>query len=201
MKKFMIMLILFTAGITAPGVVKETKAQVVERKVERGQRRRVRRRTRRRVRRRVHRRAHLRYAHLPKYRAVVNVVPGGAVIVKKGGITYRYYSGVYYMPQGDVFVVARPVIGVRVATLPAARRKIIIANTTYYYYYGSFYVEKNNEYEVVEAPEGALVDALPDGYEVKEVDGTEYYVLDDVYYQEVETDELEDGVGYEVVKV
>ena len=57
------------------------------------------------------------------------------------------------------------------------------------------------EYEVVEAPEGALVDALPEGYEVEEIDGTEYYALDGVYYQEVETDELESSVGYEVVKV
>jgi hypothetical protein len=55
------------------------------------------------------------------------------------------------------------------------------------------------EYSVVEAPEGAVVDALPEGYEVEIIDGKEYYVLDDVYYAEVEADEFDDKIGYEVV--
>jgi len=36
---------------------------------------------------------------------------------------------------------------------------------------------------------------------VVEKDGSEYYELDGVYYQEVETDEIEGGVGYEVVNL
>ena len=57
------------------------------------------------------------------------------------------------------------------------------------------------EYEVVDAPEGAIVDALPDGYEVKTVDGNEYYILDGVYYGEVAAADIDGGVGYKVVKM
>ena len=71
---------------------------------------------------------------------------------------------------------------------------------TYYYYYGTFYCQRGNEYEVIDAPEHAVVDALPDGYEVVEKNGVEYYFLDGVYYAEVDAPEFEDGIGYEVVK-
>ncbi len=204
MKKLLIFIILVTAGISGPGIVEEAKSQTerqVVRKKNRKVKRKVRRRTRRRVRRRVTRRAHFTYRHLPRYRARVVVAPRGAMVVKRGVVTYRYHEGIFYKPAASGFVVVRPAVGVRVRVLPPARRRIVVVNQPYFYYYGTFYKETGDEYEVVEAPEGALVDALPDGYEVKEIDGTEYYELDGVHYQEVETDELESGVGYEVVKV
>ena len=54
---------------------------------------------------------------------------------------------------------------------------------------------------VINPPTGAVVDALPDGYEVKQVDGNEYYYLDGVYYAEVDAPELPDKVGYQVVQL
>lgn len=195
---------LVTAGVAGPGSIEETKAQTersVVKKKNRKVRRRTRRRTRRRVRRRVTRRAHFAYRTLPRYRATVTVVPRGAVVVRRGGVSYHYHEGVFYRPKASAFVVVRPGVGVRVRVLPPARRRIVVVNQPYFYYYGTFYKQVDSEYEVVEAPEGALVDALPEGYEVKEIDGNEYYALDGVYYQEVETDELESGVGYEVVKI
>ncbi len=202
MKKFMIAIILITAGMTSPAVVENSQAQThVERKVVYTKKRKTRRRTRRRVRRRVTRRAHYAYRHLPRYRATVRVVPKGAVVVRRGNVTYHYHNGIFYRPRASAFVVARPAVGVKVRVLPPARTRIVVAKRTYFYYYGTFYQEKDGEYEVTGAPEGALVAALPEGYDVEEIDGTEYYVLDGVHYQEVETDELEDGVGYEVVNV
>ena len=198
----MIAIILITAGMTSPAAVENSQAQThVEKRVVYTKKRKTRRRTRRRVRRRVTRRAHFAYRHLPRHRATVRVVPRGAVVVRRGGITYHYHEGIFYRPRASAFVVTRPAIGLGVQVLPPARTRIVVAKRTYFYYYGTFYIEKDGEYKVTGAPEGALVEALPDGYEVKEVEGTEYYVLDDVYYQEVETDELEPGVGYEVVKV
>ena len=204
MKKFLILIMLVTGGVAGPGNIEETKAQTersVVKKKKRKVRRRTRRRTKRRVRRRVTRRAHYAYRTLPRYRATVTVVPRGAVVVRRGGVSYRYYEGIYYRPRGSAFVVARPAIGIRVRALPPARMRVVVVNKPYFYYYGTFYKQVDSEYEVVEAPEGALVDALPEGYGVEDIDGTEYYALDDVYYQEVETDELESGVGYEVVKI
>ncbi len=161
---------------------------------------RVHHRARHRV---VVRRAHVRYAHLPRWRASVAVVPAGAVIIKTKTNPYYFDRGVYYTPRNNAYVVVRPVVGVRIRVLPVGYRRIVVGPRNYYYYYGTFYaqVDKSDEYETVDAPEGAVVDALPDGYEIKTIDGTEYYVLDDVYYAEVETDEVEDGIGYEVVKI
>jgi len=202
MKKFVIFLILFTGMAVTPEVVNKAQSQV-RKEVRENKRvkRKVRRKTRRRVRRRVTRRAHFAYRNLPRYRSTIKVVPRGAVMVRTNGISYHYLDGIYYRPNASAFVIARPRVGLRVRTLPAARRRILLNNNTYFYYYGTFYTQKDDEYEVVEAPEGALVNAIPEGYEVIEKDGTEYYELDGVYYQEVETDEIEGEVGYEVVRL
>jgi hypothetical protein len=53
-------------------------------------------------------------------------------------------------------------------------------------------VKNNNEYEVVEAPMGAEIDSLPDGYNITTVNGSDYYELDDVYYMPTETEEGEE---------
>ena len=55
----------------------------------------------------------------------------------------------------------------------------------------------SGEYEVVSAPIGAEVDAIPEGYETEEIDGVVYYTLDDVKYMEKGT---ESDPVYVVVK-
>ena len=69
----------------------------------------------------------------------------------------------------------------------------------YFYYYGTFYAKGSgsDEYEVIQAPVGAQVDALPEGYEMEEVDGVVYYTLDDVKYMEKD---INGEPVYEVVK-
>ena len=54
------------------------------------------------------------------------------------------------------------------------------------------------EYEVIDAPVGAEVDALPDGYTTETVDGKEYYKLDDTYYKQKDKG---GETAYEVVEV
>lgn len=95
----------------------------------------------------------------------------------------------------------RPTRGVRVRTLPPTTLRIVIPSGTYYYYYGNFYVEQNSEYEIVEPPLGAVVNAIPENYEVKEINRTEYYLWQDTYFLEVDAKEYEEGVGYEVVSL
>jgi len=149
------------------------------------------------------RRAHVHYAHLPRWRSTVRVVPTAAVVIRPGRNPYYYHDGIYYTSYNSSYVVVRPVRGIRIRVLPVGYRTVVVGPRNYYYYYGTFYTKPTTaeEYEVVDAPEGAVVDALPDGYEVKAIDGVEYYVLDDVYYAEVDAEEFEDGVGYEVVKI
>jgi hypothetical protein len=152
---------------------------------------------------RVVRRAHVRYAALPRWGASVTIAPAGAIVVGPRATPFYYHQGIYYAHRANGYVVVRPTRGIRVSVLPVGYRTIVMGPRRYYYYYGSFYAQAGNtrEYEVVDAPEGAIVDALPDGYEVKMINDTEYYVLDGVYYAEVDTSDVEGGVGYEVVKL
>ena len=82
--------------------------------------------------------------------------------------------------------------------------RTIVRGRPYYYYYGTFYApvaDNSDEYQVVAPPAGAVVDALPEGYEVAEVDGKPYLMLDGTYYETVETDLFDDGYGYRVVAI
>lgn len=64
-------------------------------------------------------------------------------------------------------------------------------NTDYYYEDGVFYtVNKKGRYEVIVPPAGALVDELPDDYDVIVLNGVEYYKVDDTVYRLV----LVDGI-------
>ena len=62
-------------------------------------------------------------------------------------------------------------------------------NTEYYYQDGVFYVVNNrNRYEVIVPPAGALVDELPDDYDIIVLNGVEYYKVDDTVYRLVLVD-------------
>lgn len=152
---------------------------------------------------RVNRRAHIRYAGLPRWGAVVATYPAGALLIRSAVHPFYFHNGIYYTARQNNYVVVRPALGLRIRVLPVGYRRIVVGPRPYFYYYGTFYSKADNseEYEVVDAPEGAIVDALPDGYEVKTIDGNEYYELDGVYYAEVDDSNFEDGVGYKVVKV
>lgn len=175
--------------------------------VEAQRRERVHRRHHRhavRVHVRVTRRAHIRYAHHPRWGAVVVAAPRNAVVIRDAATPYYFNDGIYYVQRNTGFVVVRPAPGIRIRVLPVGYRTVVVrSHRPYYYYYGTFYTKVNNsdEYEVTAAPEGAIVNALPDGYEVKTIKDQEYYVLDDVYYAEVEAEDMEDGVGYQVVRI
>lgn len=58
------------------------------------------------------------------------------------------------------------------------------AGQQYYYNDGVFYImNANNEYEVIVPPAGALVDELPDDYDLITIDGAEYYLVDNTVYR------------------
>lgn len=149
------------------------------------------------------RKAHVRYAALPRWGAVVTTVPTGAVVVRSRKNPFYFHQGIYYAKRDNSFVIVRPARGIRVRVLPVGFRTITVGPANYYYYYGTFYTRasSSDDFVVVDAPEGAVVDALPDGYEVKSMNGKEYYEIDGVYFAEVDAPEFEDGVGYEVTAI
>lgn len=139
------------------------------------------------------------YKNLPKYGAVVKAAPKAAVIVNPEPISHYYYGGLFYKPYSGSFIVVKPKIGMRVNVLPTERCHIVVNNISYYYYYGTFYINDrlNDDYVVTSPPIGAIVDAIPDGYEVKIIDEKEYLIYDNTWYKQVE---LENGeIGYKVV--
>jgi hypothetical protein len=147
----------------------------------------------------VSRNAHAHYAHMPRWGSTVTVLPAGFLTFN----SYYYHSGVYYTKRNNGFVVVRPARGLRITMLPAGYRRILVGPRVYYYHYGIFYtkVVNHNQYEIVDAPEGAVVHALPDGYVVKTVNDHEYYVLDGVYFGEVDAVEIDGGIGFKVMKM
>ena len=61
----------------------------------------------------------------------------------------------------------------------------------YFYQDGVFYtVKRNGRFEVIVPPAGALVDELPDDYDIIVLNGVEYYKVDDTVYRLV----LIDGI-------
>ena len=60
------------------------------------------------------------------------------------------------------------------------------AGTEYYYNDGVFYIkDKSGEYTVIVPPAGALVETLPEDYEIVTLGGGEYYKVDDTIYRMV----------------
>lgn len=67
------------------------------------------------------------------------------------------------------------------------------ANQEYFYQDGVFYIKNSaGNYEVIVPPAGALVEELPDDYEIVVLNGVEYYKVDDTVYRTT----LVDGKPY-----
>ncbi|WP_044201850.1 DUF6515 family protein [Flammeovirga sp. OC4] len=122
------------------------------------------------------------YASLPRRGAVVTRLPNNAIAYNHNKIRYSYASGIWYRSNGRNWVVAPPVYGFRVNSLPVGYQRIRVRNKAYYYYYGTYYQKKNDGYVVVEGPKDAEVNSIPKGYTTVTVNGEEFYELNGEYY-------------------
>ncbi len=187
-------------GVLLVQPAQEVQAQ--DRRAAVTKRRATKRKVKIRVVRRTTRRAVTRhYYGRPHYGAVLRTVPAAARVIRFNQRAYRLHEGVYYVQRGNEYVVVRPAAGLRIRMLPNGAVRTVVRGATYHYYYGVFYAPVNDvpgEFQVVDAPVGAIVDALPEGYTLPEGDEGPL-VLDEVHYQPVETDQFDDGYGYQVV--
>lgn len=151
----------------------------------------------------VDRKAHLPYAALPKWGSLYQAIPEGAEIVSNGVDSFYYRSGIFYTKKTKGYIITNAMPGVRIHGLPFGYRIAMAKGKPYFYYYGTFYQQVNSSdfYETVVAPEEAIVDAIPDGYEIRKIDKEEYYFLGDAYYAQVPAPALKDKIGYEVVTI
>lgn len=121
------------------------------------------------------------------------------VVVNHRGSDYRYYNGRYYRPSNGSYVVVAPPRGIRVNVIPRNYLTIMVGRNPFFYYEGVYYrqVPTSNEYEVVDAPMGAIVPELPqDDVRAVVINGKTYFEYDNILYKAVVT---QDGVQYKVM--
>ncbi len=111
---------------------------------------------------------------------------------------YYYDQGVYYAPSGNGYSVVAPPIGAVVTYLPNGYQTIDMGDGVYYYYGGAFYLGQSNSYRVVPAPVGAVVTELPDGATQQVINGENYLLYNNTYYEPISQNGQD---AYEVVQV
>lgn len=144
----------------------------------------------RRAKRRVVRRVNRRVARRTLRRLPANTRP----LVYRNATFYPVGS-MYYVQRNRAYVRAFPPRGFRLRRLPAAAIALTVRGIRYRYAAGVFYrAQENEEFEVTEAPIGAVVPELPEDASEIDFDGIPAYELNEAVYKAVED-------GYEVIDV
>ena len=107
----------------------------------------------------------------------------GVVTVTFRGGRYWYHSGVWFVPAGPGYVVARPPVGIVVPALPPGATVVYVGDVPYYYANDVYYVAQPGGYAVSEPPAVAAAPVAPPpqalplqaGPAPQEAPGTWYY--------------------------
>lgn len=180
--RFIILLALFVFVVPtqeADAQVRRNRTVVVSSKANKRQ---IRRQTRRQV-RRVRRRNRFR---------TLRTLPVGTRAIAFRNVNYYPVGGIYYVRRNGVYVRLLPPRGFRVARLTGRLVRLSVRNNPYVFSEGIFYREVDNQYEVVEAPKGAVLEELPADVEEMILDDMTAYELYDTLYRKTED-------GYEVL--
>lgn len=176
----LLILFVFMAPVKkADAQVRRNRTVVVSTKANKRQVRRITRRQVRRVRRR------------NRFRTL-RTLPVGTRAVVFRRVNYYPVNGVYYVRRNGIYVRQLPPRGFRVARLTGRIVRLSLRNNAYVFSEGIFYKEVDNQYEVVEAPKGAVLDELPEDVEEMILDDITAYELYDTLYTKTED-------GYEVL--
>ncbi|MDG1572558.1 DUF6515 family protein [Robiginitalea sp. M366] len=119
-------------------------------------------------------------------------LPAGTRAIRYRSVAYYPVGGKYYVASKGVYVRTFPPRGFRVRTLAVAPVRVVVARKPFWYAQGVFYTREGSEYEVVDAPVGAIVPELPDEAEPLDWDGVSAYELNAAVYREVDN-------GFEVI--
>ncbi len=97
------------------------------------------------------------------YGMYLSTIPTYYHVVYVGGVTYRYYDGVYYTAAPTSgYVVAPAPTGAELSRPPPECYVLSVDAIPYCYYQGGFYVyQDTGKYAVVKAPVGAVVPYVP----------------------------------------
>lgn len=122
----------------------------------------------------------------------IKVLPARARSYVYSGRTYYVLDDIWYRLHNGYYVVSRPPVGTVLAAnliadivWTAVRfANNVVPQASYFYQDGVFYtLGADGRYYVIVPPIGALIERLPDDYEVISIGGNEYYRVDDTIYQ------------------
>lgn len=121
---------------------------------------------------------------------IIPHLPSAAFILSFGGMSYYYHEGLFYHPHRGAYVVVNPPIGMIVPTLPLGYSMVRVYNRDYFFYDNVYYewAPQYNGYRVVQLPTsmnqsplGSIYSQLPQGAEIRIINGVEYYYFNGQY--------------------
>ncbi len=89
----------------------------------------------------------------PHYGYHMHFLPDGYYQIWVGGVRYFYYDGLYYIREGDEFVLVNPPIGAYVSAIPPDFQPVSVNGRIYYTDNGVYYIlTEHHGYKVVPQP-------------------------------------------------
>ncbi len=113
-------------------------------------------------------------------------LPSSYLRLSFGGYPYYFADGLFYASYGDYYGLIAPPFGLTLGILPRGYWGFNFGGFPYYYYSGVFYrPTEDKKYQVVQAPVGAEVPALPKDAKPIVVNDQKLYEYLGTYYKEV----------------
>jgi hypothetical protein len=125
------------------------------------------------------------YYRKPGY--VSGEAPGSAAqVVEISGVQVFVDQGIFWVKQGQQYVVVAAPVGVVVDTIPPATTRVATKAGEYGYFFGTFYQRSGEKFVVVKPPAGLNVTYLPDGYQQEDTaDGGKIYRFGKIAFKPV----------------
>ena len=124
------------------------------------------------------------YYRRPGFRSSEPPAPSAST-VETGGISYLYDQGIFWLVQGDRYVVVPAPVGAVVPSLPRGAYPVPAAGGVLQYSFGTFYRRQEGACLVVAPPPGVVVSYIPDGYDRETVNGRTFYSFGPATYRPV----------------
>ncbi len=113
-------------------------------------------------------------------------LPSSFLRLSFGGYPYYFAEGLFYASYGDYYGLVAPPFGLTLGILPRGYWGFNFGGFPYYYYSGVFYRPTDDKkYQVVQAPVGAEVPALPKDAKPIVINDQKLYEYLGTYYKEV----------------
>ena len=113
-------------------------------------------------------------------------LPSSYLRLSFGGNPYYFADGLFYASYGDYYSLIAPPFGLTLGILPRGYWGFNFGGFPYYYYSGVFYrPTEDKKYQVVQAPVGAEVPALPKDAKPVVINDQKLYEYLGTYYKEV----------------